>query len=101
MAWLERSRASRILLFASTMALCAAAMPVTAAQAPSMQPPARSGEACPRTAAQLAAERAGKADGKLFHKLTELPPADMYAAVYRHLGTCEVPMIVKYRVGRQ
>ena len=32
-------------------------------------------------------------------KLGELPPANLYAAVWRHDGKCEVPMIIKYGVG--
>jgi hypothetical protein len=32
-------------------------------------------------------------------KLTELPPANAYAAIYRRIGRCEVPLVVKYGVG--
>lgn len=32
-------------------------------------------------------------------RLTELPPANAYSAVYRHIGGCEAPIVVKYRVG--
>jgi hypothetical protein len=32
-------------------------------------------------------------------KLTELPPANAYSAVYRHIGQCEAPIVVKYRLG--
>jgi hypothetical protein len=35
------------------------------------------------------------------HKLTELPPAKAFSAVYRQIGGCEAPIIVKYRVGRR
>ncbi|MEO8454007.1 MAG: hypothetical protein ABI454_02510 [Sphingomicrobium sp.] len=34
-------------------------------------------------------------------KLTELPPANAYSAVYRHIGRCEAPIVVKYGVGRR
>jgi hypothetical protein len=34
-------------------------------------------------------------------KLTELPPANAYSAVYRHIGGCEAPIVVKYGVGRR
>jgi hypothetical protein len=34
-------------------------------------------------------------------KLTELPPANAFAAVYRHIGRCEIPLVVKYGVGRR
>lgn len=33
-------------------------------------------------------------------KLNQLPSADAYRAVYRHIGQCEVPIIVRYGVGR-
>ena len=32
-------------------------------------------------------------------KLTELPSANLYAAVYHHVGPCNVPIVVKYGVG--
>ena len=32
-------------------------------------------------------------------KLTELPPANAYSAVFRHIGNCEAPIVVKYGVG--
>ena len=54
---------------------------------------------CPPTAAQVASERARRADGALFHKLTELPPANGYVAVYREVDGCEVPIMVRYGVG--
>jgi hypothetical protein len=34
-----------------------------------------------------------------FHKLTELPPADAYSAVYRTVNGCESPIVVKYGIG--
>ena len=33
------------------------------------------------------------------HKLGELPPANHYAAVYRRVNGCEVPLVINYRVG--
>jgi hypothetical protein len=32
-------------------------------------------------------------------KLNELPAADLYKTVYRRIGGCEVPIIVRYGVG--
>ena len=32
-------------------------------------------------------------------KLNELPPANAYSAVYRTIGGCEVPVVVRYGVG--
>jgi hypothetical protein len=35
-------------------------------------------------------------------KLTELPPATTYMAVYRHIGTCEAPLtMAEYRNPRR
>ena len=51
---------------------------------------------CPPTSRYEAARRGGKLPPTL---LTELPAADMYNAVYRKIGGCEVPIIVRYDVG--
>jgi hypothetical protein len=53
---------------------------------------------CPQTTAHIAVER-GK--GPPMKKLNELPPANAYKAVYRHIGGCEVPVVVRYNVGRR
>jgi len=53
---------------------------------------------CPRTTAQLAVQR----DKKLVPRhLSELPPANLYKAVYRRVGGCEEPVIVRYDIGRR
>ena len=53
---------------------------------------------CPRTTAQLAVQR----DKKLVPRhLDELPPANLYKAVYRRVGGCEEPVIVRYDIGRR
>ena len=41
----------------------------------------------------------GKAEPLKPRKLTELPSGNMYAAVFHHVGMCEVPIVVKYGVG--
>lgn len=51
---------------------------------------------CPPTSRYEAARRGGKLR---MQKLNELPAADMYNAVYRRVGGCEVPIIVRYNVG--
>ena len=56
----------------------------------------KNSSACPPTSRYEAARRGGKLPPSL---LTELPGADMYNAVYRKVGGCEVPMIVRYDVG--
>ena len=53
-------------------------------------------DTCPQTTAVHAWTR----DRKLTpQKLGELPPANAYKAVYRRIGGCEVPVVVKYGVG--
>ena len=54
-------------------------------------------DTCPQTTAVHAWTRDQKLTPK---KLAELPPANAYKAVYRKIGGCEVPVIVKYGVGR-
>lgn len=55
-----------------------------------------SAQHCPRTT-RYYAYKPGEPVKPL--KLGELPPANAYAAVLRHRNGCEVPLIVKYRVG--
>ena len=50
---------------------------------------------CPATSRYEASKR-GKAPKA--RKLGELPDADVYRAVYRKIGQCEAPIIVKYVV---
>ena len=58
--------------------------------------PEASSAECPRTTSYIAVER-GKSPP--LKKLNELPPANMYSAVYRRVGGCEKPIVVKYDVG--
>lgn len=58
---------------------------------------------CPRTESYLA-EQTGIYRGQPLtpRKLTELPPAVGYMAVYRHIGGCEAPLtMVEYRNPRR
>lgn len=58
---------------------------------------------CPRTTGQLV-DRKGFDPGLPLtpRKLTQLPPATTYMAVYRHVGTCEVPLtMTDYRNPRR
>jgi hypothetical protein len=74
--------------------LILAAAPLPAAVASGAAAPAAS-DKCQSTAPYYAYR-----DGKPLkpHKLTELPPATAYMAVFRHIGTCEVPMtMTEYR----
>jgi hypothetical protein len=51
---------------------------------------------CPPTSRYEAARRGGRLPPSL---LNQLPAADMYSAVYRRIGGCEAPIIVRYDVG--
>ena len=58
---------------------------------------------CPHTNSHLA-DKSGLYQGKPLtpRKLTELPPATTYMAVYRHIGGCEAPLtMVEYRNPRR
>jgi hypothetical protein len=79
-----------ILLFA---ALIAAPQPV--GDMPVISPNANQPANCPATSRYEASK-----PGKLpkVQKLNELPDADVYRAVYRRIGQCEAPIIVKYGV---
>jgi hypothetical protein len=60
-----------------------------------INPKASQPASCPATSRYEAAKR-----GKVpkVRKLNELPDADLYRAVYRRIGQCEAPIIVKYGV---
>jgi hypothetical protein len=63
---------------------------------PVQNPNAGSPSTCPPTSRYEAARRGGKLPRSL---LNELPAADLYLSVYRKIGGCEVPIIVRYNVG--
>ena len=76
------------------MLLLAFALSAAVHDAPS--PSVAKSQTCPQTTAVHAWAR----DKKLTpRKLGELPPANAYKAVYRKIGDCEVPVIVRYGVG--
>jgi hypothetical protein len=91
----------RVLLLTALLAIPASAASVPAGDMPSYNPSPRAGQGlCPKTAAQLAAERVKRGGSARLHKLTELPPANAYIAVFRHDSNgCEAPIVVKYGVG--
>ena len=66
-----------------------------AADMPTINPKANQPASCPATSRYVASRR-GKTPRA--QRLTELPDADMYKAVYRRIGRCEAPIIVKYGV---
>lgn len=74
------------------MLLLAMAM---AAQAPISGAPNGRSKSCPTTTRYYAWQSGHPLEPR---KLTELPPATAYMAVFRHIGTCEAPMtMVEYR----
>jgi hypothetical protein len=52
---------------------------------------------CPPISRYEAARRSGKLKPEL---LNQLPTADVYKAVYRRVGGCVSPVIVRYGLGR-
>ena len=60
--------------------------------------PVGTGEVCPRIQPYVAVQR-GKAPP--MKKLNELPPGNLYKAVYRRIDGCEVPVVVRYDIGRR
>jgi len=62
---------------------------------PLINPRASQPANCPATSRYEAARR-GKTPRA--QKLGDLPEADLYKAVYRRIGRCEAPIIVKYGV---
>lgn len=78
--------------------------PVLAADASTGKAPGLStAPHCPRTSSYLA-DQIGMYRGKppMPKKLTELPPATAYMAVYRRIGGCEAPLtMTEYRNPRR
>jgi hypothetical protein len=88
----------RLLTLAAFLALPAAsaAAPLPARDTPVFDPNSGQAANCPATS-RYQANRRGKAPRA--QKLDELPMADAYSAVYRRIGGCEVPIIVRYGIG--
>jgi len=83
-----------MLLFV-TMLAAAAATPAPIGDLPVINPKASEPATCPATS-RYEASRLGKTPKA--QKLNELPDADVYRAVYRRIGKCEAPIIVKFGV---
>jgi hypothetical protein len=82
-----------MLLFVTLLAASASAQPI--GDMPVINPNAGQPATCPATS-RYEASRRGKTPKA--QKLNELPDADVYRAVYRRIGKCEVPIVVKYGV---
>ncbi|HUP67799.1 MAG TPA: hypothetical protein VM145_06290 [Sphingomicrobium sp.] len=80
-----------LLLFAAALF----AAPQAAGTMPAINPSAKQPARCPATSRYEASKR-GKSPRA--QKLAELPDADVYRAVYRKIGQCEAPVIVKFGV---
>ena len=84
--------------------LAALAVTFSAAPTPQLTPQQRAAlerlkAQCPQTTSHLA-EQGGLYRGERLapRKLTELPPATTYMAVFRHIGSCEAPLtMIEYR----
>ena len=79
------------------MLLLAAALSVSAAPIPQTSL-TNIAAACPAMTPHIAVQR-GRAPP--LRKLNELPPANLYAAVYRRVDGCEVPIVVRYDIGKR
>ena len=75
-----------------------AASPTLAVAAPDAPKASLTSPNCPRTTNYYAWQRGKSVKPQ---KLTQLPSANAYSAVYRIIGGCEVPIVVKYGVGRR
>jgi len=91
----------------AALAALVISLPVAALAAPPLQsaqsPEAGAASKCPRTTSYLA-DKSGLYRGQPLkpRKLTELPPATTYMAVYRHIGDCEAPLtMAEYRNPRR
>jgi hypothetical protein len=82
-----------MLLFVLAAAAAASAEPI--GDMPVINPKAGEPSTCPATSRYEAGKR-GKTPKA--QKLNELPDADVYRAVYRRVGKCEAPIIVKFGV---
>ena len=84
-----------MLLFATLFLAAAGASAEPVGDMPVLDPKAGQSASCPATSRYEASGRNKKPKAQ---KLNELPDADVYRTVYRRVGGCEVPMIVKYGV---
>jgi len=80
-----------LLVASVTIATASAAAPVAAPWGPK----ALADSDCPRSATHPTFEHGESIKPQ---KLTELPSANQYLAVYRRINGCEVPLVVRYNV---
>ena len=87
-----------MLLFATTLLGLAATSAEPARDMPVIGPRSAQSANCPATSRYEAGKR-GKVPKA--EKLGDLPAADVYKTVYRRIGGCDVPIIVRYGVGER
>ena len=85
-----------IVLLASIPGAVFAATARPARAMPIFNPDASTRASCPPIGRYAVSRRAGKLSPR---HLDELPAADLYKAVYRRVGGCNVPIIVRYNIG--
>jgi len=73
-----------------------AAAPLPSREMPAFNPDSSAPPSCPPISRYEAARRGGRLSPQ---HLDELPGADLYKAVYRHIGRCNAPIIVRYNIG--
>jgi hypothetical protein len=83
-------------LIAAAPAPAATVPPDRAGDMPIFNPNAPAMGKCPPISRYEAARRGGKL---MPRHLDDLPPADVYRAVYRRIGGCVAPIIVRYGLG--
>jgi hypothetical protein len=83
------------MLLLVTLLAAAATAPQPIGDMPIINPKFGQPASCPATS-HYETSRLGKTPRA--QKLNELPDADVYSAVYRRIGKCEAPIIVKYGV---
>lgn len=86
-----------IILASAPGSISAAASTQPARDMPLYNPDANASANCPPISRYEASRRAGRLAPR---HLDELPAADLYKAVYRHVGGCNVPIIVRFNIGR-
>ena len=77
------------------LAVALIAAPQPTRNMPVIDPKASQPASCPATSRYEAGKRGKSPQAQ---KLNELPDADVYRAVYRRIGQCEAPIIVKFGV---
>ena len=82
-------------LAVALLAAAASAPPQPVRDMPVIGPRASQQANCPATSRYEASRRGRTPKAQ---KLNQLPDADIYSAVYRRVGGCEAPIIVKYGV---